>query len=184
MSADSQAAMNKPATAGAVPAAKPSTAARAPAPISAWLVIAYSVIGIGIAGYLTAVHYAKLQLACSNTGIINCTQVTQSPYSVIGNTNIPITVPGMAWFIVSASLAGIAIVNWLRRSPTPDWVAPAHMLWALAGLAFVLYLVYAEAVLIKAFCEWCSGVHVLVILTFLTVLFRWQRMMSARYARA
>jgi uncharacterized membrane protein len=34
----------------------------------------------------------------------------------------------------------------------------------------VLYLVYVEAVQLKALCLWCTGVHILTFLLFLAVL--------------
>ncbi len=147
-------------------------------PLSALLCLTYAVIGIGISAYLTVVHYAKVPLACPRNGVINCQAVTTSPYSVIGHTSIPITLPGMGWFIVSGLFAAVAVIAWLRGSSPPSWLTPGHLVWATAGVIFVLYLVYVEAVRLHEFCEWCSGVHVLVILTFLTVLARWQRTMA------
>jgi hypothetical protein len=42
-------------------------------------------------------------------------------------------------------------------------------------MAFVLYLVYAEIVLLHTLCEWCTVVHVLTFATFLLALQRWQQ---------
>lgn len=151
--------------------------------IPLWLMIAYAVIGIGISIYLTSVHYAKVPLACPATAVFNCAPVLKSAYSVVGSTGVPITIPGMAWFVVSAGLAGLALWARHRSHPAPEWLPAAHLIWGVAGLAFILYLVYCEAVKLHVFCEWCTGVHFLVVLTFLTALFRWQRIMAVRYRR-
>lgn len=150
-------------------------------PIPELLALIFALIGVGIAGYLTVIHYAKLPVACTTTGPINCEAVTTSQYSVVGNTNIPITVPGIAWFVVSGALAGIVLVSWFRSRPWPSWVTNVHLVWAILGTAFVLYLVYVEAVKLQKFCEWCTGVHILTILTFFAIFVRWQRLMAARY---
>ena len=141
-----------------------------------------ALIGIGVSTYLTTLHYAKIVPVCTAGGVINCAKVTQSAYSVVGNTNVPITVPGMGWFIVSGILAGWGLMGLRGRVDAPDWLPAVHALWGAFGLAFILYLIYVEFGILHAVCEWCSGVHILVILTFLLALVRWQRSAAARYA--
>jgi hypothetical protein len=48
------------------------------------------------------------------------------------------------------------------------------VLWAGVGLLFVLYLVYAEIVQLRALCPWCTGVHILTLVIFLLALRLWQ----------
>lgn len=159
-----------------------------------WLLvlpILFALAGIGIAIYLTIVHYAKVPLACptgtsSFLGFIpinvNCVLVTSSPYSVIGTSTVPITVPGIAWFVVSGGLAGIGLMAYMQNRPAPEWLPNVQILWSLVGLASILYLIYVEVSLLKAFCEWCTGVHLLIILTFLVTAYQWQRTMASKYA--
>ena len=161
------------------------------APITAILSIVFAVIGLGLSAYLTFVHYAKAPLACSTGkttffGIdinVNCGQVTSSVYSLVGNTSIPITAPGMAWFVVSGGLAILALIAFRQGRSAPGWLPTAQLAWGALGLVFVLYLIYVEAAKLHEFCEWCSVVHLLVILTFLVALFHWQRATAARYAQ-
>src|SRR5216684_2974000 len=68
-------------------------------------IICFALVGIGIAVYLTTVHYAHVSLLCTDGGVVNCTQVTTSVYSVVPGTDIPITIPGLLWFVVSGGLA-------------------------------------------------------------------------------
>ena len=149
---------------------------------AAWTIIAFAVAGIGIAIYLTVIHYAKVPIVCSSGGVVDCNAVTQSVYSSVGNTGIPITIPGMAWFIVSGGLAGIAIKAARGRLQPPARLMAGQLLWGLLGVVFVLYLIYVEAVKLHKLCEWCTGIHILVILTFLVTLGAWQRTMAAAYA--
>jgi uncharacterized membrane protein len=131
--------------------------------------------GIANAAYLTAVHYLDVPLACPANALINCAQVTSSAYSVVPGTQIPITIPGMLWFIVSGGLAVVALVRAAVERPEPERLRLIHLLWGAAGLLFVLYLVYCEIVLLHRLCEWCTVVHLLTLATFLVALSRWQQ---------
>lgn len=137
--------------------------------------IGMAVVGIGVAAYLTAVHYLDVPLACPANTLINCAQVTSSAYSVVPGTQIPITLPGMLWFIVSGGLAILALTRAADERPEPARLRLYHLLWGAAGLLFVLYLVYCEIVLLHRLCEWCTVVHLLTLATFLVALSRWQQ---------
>lgn len=128
-----------------------------------------AVVGAGIAVYLTAAHAAGAPLACNAGGLVDCAAVTRSGFSVVWGTQIPITIPGLAWFAVSGLLALAAL-----SGRDPGWLAPVHAIWAVLALAFVIYLVYAELVVINRVCAWCTAVHVLVLLTFVLALRRLQ----------
>ena len=138
--------------------------------------VALALAGLAISAYLTTVHYAHAPLLCSAGGIVNCTQVTTSVYSVVPGTQIPITVPGMLWFLVSGSLAGAAWRMQARTGVAPARLVLAHVGWGAIGLVTVLYLVYTEIVRLHAICEWCTAVHVLTLLTFLVALYRVQQL--------
>src|SRR5262249_24227889 len=134
-----------------------------------------AVAGLAISIYLTTVHYAGVPLVCTNAGTINCSAVTTSKYSVVPGTTLPITIPGMLWFVVSGGLAIFALARRWRQRPEPGRLRLFQLLWGGAGLAFVLYLVYAEIVLIHNICEWCTVVHVLTFFTLLVALYRFQQ---------
>src|SRR5260370_35040054 len=69
------------------------------------LLFLLSLVGAGIAIYLTTVHYEHTPLICSASGVIDCARVLSSSYSVIPGTTVPITIPGLAWCVVSGALA-------------------------------------------------------------------------------
>src|SRR5258708_760524 len=148
-----------------------------------WLaaaVAAMALAGIAISIYLTTEHYAKAEPFCPTVGPINCASVLRSKYSVVPLTGsaspgIPLTRPGGIWFLVSGGLAAALLFLAYRQRAEPEWLRPALLLWSAAGLLFVLYLVFAEIVLIRNICLWCTGVHLLTLLTFLAALTLWQR---------
>ena len=117
--------------------------------------------GLGIALYLTGTHYfaGDIPLACSTSGPVNCEQVTSSPQSMIAG--LPVALFGVLWF-------GVALLLLVadRGEPRRELVL-ARLAWTTAGLAVVLYLIYAELFLIGALCAWCTAVHALVIGLFL-----------------
>lgn len=152
---------------------------RTPAPVrrspDLAAVIAMAVAGLGISIYLTTVHYAHVALACPTGTVVNCAKALSSAYSVVPGTAIPITIPGMAWFLVSGGLAAWSLVLFERGEREPARLRQALFGWGALGLAFVLYLVYAELVKLHTICEWCTVVHLLTLATFLVALNRLQR---------
>jgi uncharacterized membrane protein len=137
-------------------------------------VIALALVGLGISIYLTVDHYGKVAPYCVVGGLFDCVKVTSSAYSVIPGTPIPITIPGMLWFIVSGGFAVAMLWYLAREQREPPRLRLWFVLWAGAGLVFVLYLVYAEIVQLRALCPWCTGVHVMTLVIFLLALRLWQ----------
>jgi len=139
-----------------------ATTARRADRIVLGVMVLLAAAGLGLATYLTTIHYDGAQLACTTTGIINCNAVTHSPESLVWGTQIPVTVPGMGWFLVSGGLAA-----WALFGREPRWLPLAQLLWSVVALLFVFYLVYSEVAIIHQLCEWCTAVHVLVLATLL-----------------
>ncbi len=131
-----------------------------------WLML-LSVAGIGDAVYLTVAHYANVPVFCSSTGIVDCARDLTGPYSVVPGTSVPITVPGLGFFLVSLALA---LAQYLR--PGRFDLRRAHFGWAALGLIAVFYLVFVELVEEKAICLWCTGVHVAIILILIITAWR------------
>jgi uncharacterized membrane protein len=130
-----------------------------------------SLVGIGIAIYLTSVHYEAAPLLCSTQGVIDCARVLSSPYSVIPSTTLPISLLGLVWCVVSAgaALAGLTVLAGRR------WLYIAQCAWSLSAMLVVLYLVYVEIVRLHTICAWCSALHGIILAQFLiTLLFMQQ----------
>ena len=116
--------------------------------------------GVGVAIYLTIAHYdTGVSLVCSSKGAINCEKVTTSAQSKV--FGIPVAVLGLAYFVGMLPLQLPAA--WRSADPRIRW---GRLGYAAAGIVFVFYLVYAEAIIIKAICLWCTSVHVLTLLLF------------------
>lgn len=145
----------------------PATANTDSSPWGAVALAALAVFGMGVAGYLTVVHYAPALLVCSAQGLVNCEAVLTSAQSVVPGTVIPITVPGLAFFLISLGLA----IAQLGR-PNNYRLRQAHAVWGGLGLLTALYLVFVELVELHNICLWCSSVHIALLVTFLITLWR------------
>jgi uncharacterized membrane protein len=117
-------------------------------------------IGIGVAGYLTYVHYAGLKVVCLSSG--GCETVQASSYSKLAG--VPVALLGLIGYITI--LATLLVRGELGRS--------AGFGVALMGFLFSLYLTYRELFTIKAICQWCVSsavlMTVLLVLTAIRVL--------------
>ncbi len=117
--------------------------------------IALSAAGVAVSAYLTAAHFSTPDLlVCTEGGLVDCTSVTTSRWSVF--LGIPVPLLGLLWFLAMLGLSLPAA--W--RSPRRE-VHLARLALAVAGIGFVLWLIYAELVLVGALCLWCTVAHVL-----------------------
>jgi uncharacterized membrane protein len=102
---------------------------------------ALTLAGVGIAGYLTYVHYAGLHPVCGISG--GCETVQSSRYA--GLLGVPVALLGLiTYVIVFASLR--------LRGDVP--LLGGYGL-ILVGFAFSVYLTYREVFTIHAICTWC-----------------------------
>jgi uncharacterized membrane protein len=130
-----------------------------------WITLPLALLGLADSIYLTVAHYSDtVKLVCSDTGSINCAKVTTSSQSEIFG-HIPVAVTGLGFFIVA--VAFMTPWAWRARSPIIYWLRVGGV---TAGLGMVIYLVWVEAVQLKAICLYCTGVHIITFLLFLTVL--------------
>jgi len=135
-------------------------------PVPRWAIYAswiLSIIGLGLAAYLTWEHYnAKVFNGCPENSVFNCQVVTTSAQSTF--LGIPVAVLGLANFIV------FAIINspWAWRV-RHYWLHVARLVLVVGGMAFVLWLLYAELMIINKFCLYCTGVHLVTFAMFVVL---------------
>ena len=124
-----------------------------------------SLAGLGVSIYLTITHYStSVTLACPDTGTINCEKVTTSPESLV--FGIPVAVLGLAFFVFM-----VAVNNPLAwRSPLRA-IHLARVFSVIAGIGFVIYLIYVELFGVNAICLWCTSVHIITFALFVLILF-------------
>jgi uncharacterized membrane protein len=121
--------------------------------------LAVAGLGVGVAGYLTYVHYAGLQPFCAG-GSHGCERVQSSSYASLAG--IPVAVLGLAGYAAIA----IALIAPGERAR----LAAAAL--AVSGFGFSAYLTYLELFVIDAICQWCVASAAL--LTVLAVLAVWR----------
>ncbi len=106
-------------------------------------VIVLALIGTGIAGYLTWVHYGDLHVVCFSGGG-GCEKVQSSDYAELAG--VPVAVLGLLGYL------GILGSTLLLPDETGR-LAAAFL--ALVGFGFSMYLTWAELFRIHAICQWC-----------------------------
>ena len=123
--------------------------------------------GIAVSTYLTIAHFTSPELlVCSESGTVNCSAVTTSAQSTF--LGIPVALLGLLWFAAMFVLC-------LPQAWNSGW-RPVHLVriaGAAAGMCFVLWLVYAELIIIRAICLWCTVAHVLAFALFVIVVMTW-----------
>ncbi len=127
-------------------------------------ILALALVGLGIAGYLTYIHYAGIRPVCLASG---CEQVQSSSYAKLAG--VPVSVLGLIGY------AAILATSVLRAESAR--VAAAG--FALTGLGFSAYLTYRELFTIKAICQWCVASAVLMALLAVITVIRALRVESS-----
>jgi uncharacterized membrane protein len=103
--------------------------------------IGVALVGLAIAGYLTAVHYAGGEPVCAIAH--GCATVQKSAYAELAG--VPVALLGLAGYVaILASLAGDG-----ERART----VTAGL--AFAGFGFSAWLTYVEVFELQAICIWC-----------------------------
>ncbi len=103
-----------------------------------------TVIGLGVASYLTYVHYSGIKPVCTAGG--SCLKVQSSIYSKLAG--VPVALIGL--------LGYVAILGSLL-APESENSRLATMACTLVGFGFSAYLTYRELFSIHAICEWCAS---------------------------
>lgn len=103
--------------------------------------------GLGIAAYLTFIRYTNGTIACSTGG---CELVQSSRYSAVAG--VPVAVIGLVGY------ASILASTLIRGEPG----AAIGAMLTFVGVAFAGYLIYVQAALIDAFCQWCLASDVIM----------------------
>jgi uncharacterized membrane protein len=122
------------------------------------LIPVLSVLGLGVALYLTYVETQQVAAVCGPVG--DCNAVQASPYAELFGV-LPVGLLGAGGYVA-------VIVAWAAgRFAPPDsaiaGLAPMLLLaMALFGVLFSIYLTYIELFVILAVCIWCLTSAVLM----------------------
>jgi uncharacterized membrane protein len=137
--------------------------AAAPPPLNRMVVSVLSLIGFFVALYLWA-HNSGLTgpIVC---GVGDCATVQSSPYARIGP--VPVSAIGVAGYVALFALSLLGL-----QPPRRDSKLIGGLLLAGAtfGVAFSAYLTYLEAVVIRAWCQYCVASAIIITLVFFATL--------------
>ena len=126
--------------------------------------VALVVAGLLVSIYLTIYKLTSNEIMCLGSG--DCSTVNASRYSEVNG--IPVAVIGAAGY------AAILVVHALERQRGFFRTNGPLLIFgmALTGFLFTVYLIYVEAVLIKAFCPFCIASQVAMTMIFIIAIIR------------
>jgi len=123
-----------------------------------------SLVGLGDALYLTVEHITGQTVRC--TIVAGCSEVLSSSYAVVAG--IPLAAVGAAAYFSVFSLAILAIFGYR---------VARKLLVPLTGLMVLisLWLIYLQAFVIRAFCQFCLLSAAITIVLFVIALLAWKK---------
>lgn len=113
--------------------------------VYAILFLSIGFIGFADSSFLALKHYLRLPVPCAI--VRGCDIVTTSPYSMVGP--IPLAVLGMVYYLSIIILAVLYIDS--KRALFLSFLAR----FTAVGFVASLYLIFLQAVVLKAFCLYC-----------------------------
>jgi uncharacterized membrane protein len=119
-----------------------------------------TVIGLGVAAYLTYIHYAGIKPLCGKNGG-SCQLVQTSVYSKVAG--VPVALIG---------LIGYVVILGSLLAPEAETSRLATAVLILGGFGFSAYLTYREIFSLHHICEWCLSSA--IIMTILLPLALWR----------
>ncbi len=125
--------------------------------------IALTVIGLGVATYLTYIHYAGIKPLCGRNGG-GCEIVQTSEYSKLAG--VPVALIGLIGYV---TILGSLLV------PETEGSRFATVAFTVVGFGFSAYLTYRELFSIHHICEWCVSSAVIVTVLMCLAIWRFLR---------
>jgi len=125
--------------------------------------IAITLLGVAVAGYLTYIHYAGIRPLCGKNGG-SCEIVQTSEYSKLAG--VPVALIGLLGYV--AILASLLV-------PENETSRLATVVLTVVGFGFSAYLTYRELFSIHHICEWCVSSAVLVTVLMCLAIWRFLR---------
>jgi uncharacterized membrane protein len=130
-------------------------------------------LGILVSGYLSYIKFTEEPMVCAEDAGFNCDVVQNSVYAEVGG--VAIAYLGLATYLVLGAL--ILVENRLEvlREYGP------LLVFAIALFAFVysMYLVYIQAFVLEAFCQWCLMHELIITVLIVVVTLRLRRHLMA-----
>lgn len=114
-----------------------------------WLFLLLIISGIGVSGYLSYVKFTDTPMICVASGAFDCGLVQNSPYSEL--FGVPIAYLGLAtYFVILGLVVFQSRSTFLQENGTLLLFGVVFFAWI-----YSMYLVYIQAFVLRAFCNWC-----------------------------
>ena len=130
-----------------------------------------SVIAMGVAAYLTYLHFApEAAEFCNLSSQFNCEIVNKSIYSYIdlGFVEVPVSLLGFGYYVFNLLMVVGLLKGWnfakLHKSLTVKNIMKVLTVLSVVGVLFSGYLTYVEAFILYTFCVFCLASQTLVFL--------------------
>lgn len=130
------------------------------------LSILIAVIGTAISGYIVLAELTNTATVCPQNSTFNCDLVQHSIYSKVGP--IPVAYLGLAGYV----LILLALLLEARIPFLQDRGRLVVFALTLFGVMFSGYLTAIEAFVLKAWCIWCLGSAIVMLVLFVVSLVR------------
>jgi uncharacterized membrane protein len=124
-----------------------------------WITV-LSLLGMGVAGYLTYIHYSGEPILCGGSN--SCELVNSSRFAFIGP--IPVSALGLGAYIA------ILVLSLIKSDENRLWPAQLIFGFSLIGVLFQAYLSYIELFVLHAICYWCIASQIIILLIFILAL--------------
>ncbi len=133
------------------------------------VVFVLALAGIGVAGYLTLAHLNMLDLGC--TALRGCEEVAQHPtargFGLPWLRAIPTAAFGVAAF---GLLAALSVMRTVVDGPVAARARSVQLVTAAVAVAVSAWLTYLEALVIRAWCQWCIASAIITVLVLAALL--------------
>jgi uncharacterized membrane protein len=127
------------------------------------ILFALTIVGIGVAGYLSYIHFQGIKSVCLIAG--GCEKVQESQWAWVNgvkNGFMPVAYVGLGGYLL---IFGSLFV----KGETGRFITVAL---AVPGWAFSAYLTYRELFDVKAICQWCVSSFVIITLVMIFAVWR------------
>ena len=131
-----------------------------------WMAL-ISLLGLFLGVYLTLYKYGIIgTLACS---VSSCEQVQTSRWSMF--LGVPVATWGAGFYVMMLVLSIAGLQPRFEQSRPLSLLMLAATGW---GVLFTGWLNYLEAFVIHAWCEWCIGSALMVLVLFVLAMLDWR----------
>jgi uncharacterized membrane protein len=134
-------------------------------PLAPYILLALSMIGVGITAYLSYFQYLNLIPSCAISG---CEIVLTSVYSKM--FGIPWSYYGLVYYVYMLALSLLLIID-----PQSRALRLGALAYTSIGLAYSLWAIfYIQLSVIGALCEYCSMSAITTLGLFITAVWHWR----------